>query len=222
MCSTGRKGFPERRFFWCQPSTWVFSMLKAPLMQHAGIFDQIQTFFSGESDKVIVGADGHCECQRLREGTDVRSLPTTGLTEQDRLSFVIHSIDEQCSIVPVGSLKKTPLSEVCVNEAFRGLKFDQLCNLESYMHLRPPRQTEKIDMASREDDICAHDFLDNAANCKPDKSWTVKRDEINPQVVVLRNRLYPGFFSYARANTDIHGCLYMGAGLKNLDLPFMI
>lgn len=90
------------------------------------------------------------------------------------------------------------------------------------MHLRAPCQQEKCDMAAREDDIYAHDFLDNAAMCKPDKSWTVKCDEINHQVVVLRNRLFPGFFSYARANTAICGNLYMGNGLKNVDLPFMI
>lgn len=75
---------------------------------------------------------------RLREETfDASALPETGLTEQDRLSFVVHAIDMQCQIVPVGSYKKTPLGEVRINEAFRGLKFDQLSQLESYMHLRP-------------------------------------------------------------------------------------
>jgi hypothetical protein len=82
MSSTGRKGFPERCFFWCQPNTWTFSMLKEPLCQFAGIFDQIQTFFSGEADKQIVTSTGHCDEVRLREGSvEAGSLPAAGLTE---------------------------------------------------------------------------------------------------------------------------------------------
>lgn len=77
-------------------------------------------------------------------------------------------------------------------------------------------------MAGREEDVCAHDFLDNAALCKPNHGWTIKRDEINKTVVLLRSRLFPGYYVYARANTSIYGGIYIGDGLKNVDLPFMI
>ena len=135
---------------------------------------------------------------------------------------MVHQIDQLCQIVPVGSYKKTPLGEVQQNAAFRGLKFDQLSQLESYMHLRPVRQEDKIDLAAREEDICTHDFLDDASLEKPSQGWTIRRDEINPSVVVLRSRVYPGFCAYARANCRIFGGLYIGDGLKNLTLPFMI
>lgn len=108
--------------------------------QFGAIFDQIQTFFSGESEKVIVDSKGYCEVVRLREGTfDVSTLPANGLTEQDRLSYMVNCIDAHCAIVPVGSYKKTPLGEIHLNEAFKGLKFDDISCLESYMHLRPHR-----------------------------------------------------------------------------------
>ena len=66
------------------------------------------------------------------------------------------------------------------------------------------------------------EFLDNVALQKPDQGWTVQQDEVNQAVVMLRSRLWPGFTAYARANTSIYGSLYIGNGLKQLDLPFMI
>jgi hypothetical protein len=51
-------------------------------------------------------------------------IPVRGLTELDRLSYVVNQIDNDCHLVPRGSVKKTPLMEVRRNEAFRGLKAD--------------------------------------------------------------------------------------------------
>lgn len=64
--------------------------------------------------------------------------------------------------------------------------------------------------------------MDNAALQKPEQCWTIQKDEINQAIVVLRNRLWPGFTAYARANTPIFGSLYVGSGIKQVDLPFMI
>jgi hypothetical protein len=73
----------------------------------------------------------------LRAGSfNAKDIPSCGLTELDRLSYVVHTIDCHCSIVPVGSYKRTPLGEIQKNEAFRGLKADVSACLESYMHLR--------------------------------------------------------------------------------------
>lgn len=77
-------------------------------------------------------------------------------------------------------------------------------------------------MAAREEDIFSHEFMDNAALQRPDCGWTVQKDEINKTVVVLRSRMWPGFTAYARANTAIYGSLYIGTGIKQVDLPFMI
>lgn len=101
---------------------------------------------------------------RLREGSfDVASLPAIGITEQERLSYVVCCIERQCQIVPVGSFKKNTLGYVQKNEAFRGLKKNDLTSLDSYMHLRKCEQRDKIDLCAREEDTFCHDFLDNAA-----------------------------------------------------------
>ena len=76
-------------------------------------------------------------------------------------------------------------------------------------------------MSSREDDIFAHDFLD-CVKAGSKEYWTVQRDEINQAVVILRNRIWPGYSSYARASTNIYGGVYIGDGVCNCDLPFMI
>ena len=103
----------------------------------------------------------------------MKKMPENGLTELDRLSYVIHSIERQCQIVPVGSYKKNTLGEVCVNDAFKGLKFDDLCDLNQYMHLRPIEQKEKRELEEREQDLFTHDFLDNASLEAPACSWTI-------------------------------------------------
>jgi hypothetical protein len=76
----------------------------------------MQTLFTGEFDKII----------------------NFGVTEIDRLSYVVHQIDSDCHIVPIGSIKKIPLKEVRKNEAFRGLKGDQVFDLKNYVHFRAP------------------------------------------------------------------------------------
>lgn len=191
-------------------------------MQFAAIFEQFQTMFTGESERQIVDRQGYSDQVRLLEDTDVSGLPANGITELERLSYVAHMIDRQCQIVPVGSWRKNTLGYVQPNEAFRGLKRNQLTSLDSYMHLRPLEQKDKIDQAAREEDIFCHDFMDNAALQKPEQGWTVQMDEVNLACVVLRSRVWPGFTAFSRANAPIYGSLYIGNGIKQVDLAFMI
>lgn len=74
----------------------------------------------------------------------------------------------------------------------------------------------------REEDLFISDFLDNSALDKPHSSWSIVKDPINPTVVTIRNRLWPGYFAYHRSNTSLFGGVYMGDGLKNVDLAFML
>ena len=45
---------------------------------------------------------------------------------------------------------------------------------------------------------------------------------MNLAVILLRSRVWPGFTAYSRANANIYGSLYIGNGIKQLDLPFML
>jgi radial spoke head protein 9 len=66
-----------------------------------------------------------------------------------------------------------------------------------------------------------NDFLDNAADCECKEEWTVGRD-ITQSTAILRNRHWPGFFAFHRNNTPVFGAFYLGNGIKNVDLEFML
>lgn len=68
---------------------------------------------------------------------DMKKMPVNGLTELERFSYVVHSIESNCQIVPCGSYKKNTLGEVQLNDAFSGVKIDRLADPTSYMHFRP-------------------------------------------------------------------------------------
>ena len=59
------------------------------------------------------------------------------LTELDRLHYHILSIENECHICPQGAFKLNHYHEVQRNEAFNGLKADEIDKLTSYSHFRP-------------------------------------------------------------------------------------
>ena len=53
--------------------------------------------FIGESERQVVDSQGFSDQVRLRNGSfDPTSLPVNGLTEQDRLSYVVNCIENNC------------------------------------------------------------------------------------------------------------------------------
>jgi radial spoke head protein 9 len=46
--------------------------------------------------------------------------------------------------------------------------------------------------------------------------------DVTKSVIILRNQYWPGYYAYHRTNTPIFGGLYIGDGLQNVDLPFML
>ena len=56
----GIPDFPEKRFFWCSEATnWGFAELPKPLHHIGkGLFERIQSFFTGEFDRILVDGNG--------------------------------------------------------------------------------------------------------------------------------------------------------------------
>ncbi len=107
-------------------------------MKH--IFDKVQVYFSGEFDRVVIDASGHSDLLDVSEAHSGKSkpleLPAKGVSELDRLAYVVHAIENDCQVVPVGSFKMTPIKEVRRNEAFKGLDKNQAFTIEAYQHFR--------------------------------------------------------------------------------------
>lgn len=122
--------------------------------------------------------------------------------------------------MPRGSVKKIPLKEIRLNEAFRGLKVDQAFDIGNYVHFRAPLNKDKVELNARNEGIYNDDFLDNATQDIPTGAWSVLRDTAGT-TAVIRNKMWPGFYSFHKANTRVYGSFYIGNGVKQLDLPFM-
>lgn len=124
------------------------------------VFDQISSFFTGEFDKVIIEPNGKSDLVEF-DNSQGLELPQKGITELDRLAYLVQAVDSDCFLIPIGSFKMTPIKEVRKNEGFRGLKKDNAFKLESYLHFRKPLSKEKKDLIDRDDAIYNNAFLDD-------------------------------------------------------------
>lgn len=69
--------------------------------------------------------------------------------------------------------------------------------------------------------IFSKDFLDNIEKDSPRGCWSTQIDA-KGTTVTLRSLLWPGYYSFHRLESAIFGSVYLGDGVKNIDLPFMI
>jgi hypothetical protein len=93
----GVSDFPQKKFFWSSSSTsWAFAELPKPFA-HLGksLFERIQSFFTGEFDRVLVDSHGKISAD-YGFGADVNVTAEElelggkkGVTELDRLAYVI-------------------------------------------------------------------------------------------------------------------------------------
>jgi radial spoke head protein 9 len=65
------------------------------------------------------------------------------------------------------------------------------------------------------------DFLDPLSQDPIRESWSVQADESKTEVTI-RSLVWPGYVSYHRANSRVFGGVYMGTGIQNYDLPFIV
>ena len=74
---------------------------------------------------MIITATAHSDFVDVADAHSISTkpleLPAKGVTELDRLAYVIQQVENDCQIVPVGSFKMIPTKEVRRNEAFKGL-----------------------------------------------------------------------------------------------------
>lgn len=81
---TGQRDFPKKQFFWCSASNFIFAQLPDALKQHETAFNKMQTYFTGEFDRVLIS--GGSEGVKIDEGL---VLPPKHVTELDRLAWTV-------------------------------------------------------------------------------------------------------------------------------------
>jgi radial spoke head protein 9 len=107
------------------------------------------------------------------------------------------------------------------NEGFCGLSPEEAAILSNWQHLRPVKQEDKKSMVDRNVHIFNDEFLDSLHCDKPLECWSLMKDVTGGQVI-LRSQMWPGFSAYHRCNTAVWGAVYIGDGIQNAALPFML
>ena len=214
--------FPKKKYYFCSSSNFIFSELPSVYPHHIPDFHKFNTYFIGNPDIILEKYDNN-QNRNIEEvigDTFKPQLKKKNMTETDRLSFVVRTIDHDTSIVPVGGYKMLPITELRRNDLFEGLSSEELDKKENYVHLRPVEDQEKIDKIEMGKAIFDFDFLD-CINDDPIKdSWSLHVDEMRSKCT-LRNLVWPGYFDYHKSNTNEFGGVYIGHGIKNVDIAFM-
>lgn len=237
--------FPVKTFFWALSGEFIFREMPDMTEQHDDLIDSDSSYFQGTPAATLsgkkTGEDGEEEEEVKQEeeaGSENENaeakakdsnetseeevkVPTRPLTELDRLTTVVHAIENDCQICPVGSFKMTPEHQVRRNEAFRGLENADGMRLDSYLHFRNVQDDEKRAELDLPTAPFNERFLESAADDQPRGCWSLQMDERRESVMV-RSLQWPGYQFFHQLNSNKFGAVYVGDGLKNLEIHFIV
>lgn len=242
---SGRYEFAEKRFYYALSTDFAFKPFPALNDQHKAVYDEIKLMLTGnpklihkkvEAEKSA--ADGNEEDNLSSPKKAVKEIDPLAssdeedsnslivpidLKEIDRVHYLVRAIENDCQVAPQGAFKLTTSHEVARNEAFRGLPLDQVFALQSYSNFRNVQNRDKKDGLEKDDAIFQSNFLDDlSADKPPHGSWCLQKDSATGSTAVLRNLMWPGSYSFHKANTKNFGSIYIGDGLKNTDVAFLL
>lgn len=235
----GQFEFPQKKFFWCLSGDFNFAQMPELNDQHAEFVNRAGDYFMGEPNRNLKPkAEGEDpeqppaeEPEEGAEGAEADNASNVSQEEElkadvkelheiDRLNYVVHAIENDCQIAPIGAFKMTSEHQVRRNEAFKGLDAGAALQLSSYQHFRNVQTAEKKKALDAAGIAFTHDFLESIADDKPHRCWNFQQN-LNGKTVLGRSLLWPGYNFYTNVNSNKFGSIYIGEGLKNLELQFM-
>jgi radial spoke head protein 9 len=188
ICYNDRFEFPEKKYYWCSSSNnMIFEAFPAINDQHKDKYDGFANqLFTGEPKKILIKVEPDegaqvAEVEKKVQGDlssteeiDPESLIVRiNLKEIDRLHYHVRAIENDCHIIPQGSMKLTLAHEVQRNEAFRGLPPSECFNLTYYSHFRNVQDQAKKENLEADDAIFQRDFLDEVISDQPTGCWAL-------------------------------------------------
>lgn len=205
--------FPSKQFYCATDEKFEFADLPVLTPEER---DAISTYpadspFTGEPDVPLFPKDENDE-----------NAEENPLTELHRVSCTIEAIDSDTSVVPVEAYILNDAHQVVPCAEYAGLAYSDLNELNSYAHFRPAKNIGKL-RAMAKDDIewKNSNFLDRLTSTLPIGCWA-KRLDPTTSSVQLRSLSWPGYVFYAVAQKSYFGSVYIGHGIKNADLPFLL
>jgi radial spoke head protein 9 len=226
---------PGKRFFWATATSgFVFSDLPALNAAEATLARKERGFFRGKPAKILGLTDEEQEALEAEEaaaaeaaaageapaaesgegeGEPKKEEKPLRITELQRLSYVVKSIDFETSAVPVGAYIVNDDHFVISDSTFRGLSYSDAKSLNHWAHFRAP-----VDAAKAE---ALQAFLDPLTDDKPNGAWSIRSDAA-ANAVVVRSLLWPGYAAFHIPGTPHFGGAYFGDGRRNNDLAFLL
>ena len=214
-------GFPKKIFYYAPSNTYKFEELPDTYPYHDEDFKKTYwKALKGKPEEILKkykeeNQEGEVNQEQQQENKENEQQKI------QKLSYIIKQIDIDTCIIPKGALKLTSEHEYRINNSFKGLKSNELCNENNYLHFRPIINENIKLFIENIDSIFSYDILDPITLDPVKGSWSIQLDSTKKKVN-LRNLLWPGFYAVHQSNTNLYGCIYIGDGKKNADLPFMI
>ncbi|GAU98651.1 hypothetical protein RvY_09770 [Ramazzottius varieornatus] len=153
---------------------------------------------------------------------------TTAVKEEDRLSYLVFCIDNECSVVPKGSAGLDEKGFLVQNPAYEGMTYEQCRDVDSYL-LYKPCSIKKTQPGYEDIGIAdpAHNVLIPLSETLPAESHSLYgvwafRDAGEEECVIMESTQWSGFFFWHNINNTNHGQVYFGRGDKNIDVPFIL
>jgi radial spoke head protein 9 len=174
--------------------------------------------FTGEYDSVLFPGSGK---PVVIDAIANIVVQPKNVTELDRLAYIINEIKCHCFCVPKNKIKYVPSGKMELNEGFSGLSKAEAFNLDNWQFARKATNPEIVAKISRGEQTYNSECLDKVSSAFPKNSWSIQED-VTGTLATLKSHLWPGFYSYHRVNTDISGFVYIGDGVRNSHLPFMV
>ena len=142
----------------------------------------------------------------------------TPVREALRLAAFVQSCSESCAVIPRGAYVRNELGNVVQSKAFHGLDEEHAGKLTSYFHKRPLPATSAMEKQHLNPTV---DCMPSIQSDIPKGVWRVALDDITGTVFGSSLR-FPGAVFYHKPHTQSYGYYYVGDGLENSDLAFML
>ncbi|XP_011300961.1 radial spoke head protein 9 homolog [Fopius arisanus] len=209
----------DRRFFYSLDCLDWF-LLPRPTKCGKLLTPLSPTLFDG-NPSIVTNISKNPAFSAAKNRTEFGEGPPQFLKEEDRLSATVEFITEESLIIPRGAWCRRPDGSTTENNAFEGLDPIESLDQKSYLHARFPKEKWTENLLTRNDYNYSLDFLDPTSIDIPGECWNIQR-YLGSRLIILQNLYWPGMTFYHIPESPHHGFLYIGYGMKNINLPFML
>ncbi len=180
----GSYEFPKKSFYYCTSKLWTFQPLPEIKKYHIDDYEASHgSMFKGKLDDTIKAYEDQENANMSMDNKDkepekpmnpdpldisdsednkvVVEVKKANFTELDKLAFTVRIIEYETHIFPQGAFKLIPIHELRRNENFKGLKKEDVLNINKYSHFRKPTQLDKIINIEKEEAIFQDNILDD-------------------------------------------------------------